>query len=133
VTEPPTTCQKPDTARGRRLSRWALVGDYRELARTRCIQVSSNWRTCWDLGFIYRRRSKQGTNIWKAVEGLHKESAECLRNVSLVLQSPCRGNEKGVIIPEINGHSYLGRQLQHHLIWMDVESLYIRQLPMKSR
>jgi hypothetical protein len=61
------------------------------------------------LGFIYKRRSKQGTNVWKAVKGLHKESAECLRNVSLVLQSLCQGNEEGVIIPEINGHGHLGR------------------------
>jgi len=37
----------------------------------------------------------------------HKEqsgmmSAECLHNMSLVLQSPCRGNKKGVVISENN-------------------------------
>jgi len=36
-----------------------------------------------------------------------KMSAECVRNRSLVLlQSPCQGNEIGVIIPENNGHGY---------------------------
>ncbi len=35
-----------------------------------------------------------------------KKSAECVHNRSLVLSSPCRGNEMGVIIHENNGCSY---------------------------
>jgi hypothetical protein len=35
-----------------------------------------------------------------------KRSAECVHNRSLVLRSPCRGNKKGVVIPENNGHGY---------------------------
>jgi len=43
----------------------------------------------------YRMKSKQRTMKGK----LCKESAERLRNRSLVLQSLCQGNEKGVVIP----------------------------------
>ena len=59
------------------------------------IQMSSNWGAPnWNLEFIYRTTSKQGTNERKLLEDYITQSMECLRNRNLVLQSPCRGNRK---------------------------------------
>ena len=76
--------------------------------------MSSNWGAPrGNCRLIYRTECKQGTNIRKLTEWLHNETAECLRNGRLVLECPCWGNEKGVIIPAVNRCGYLGRQLQH--------------------
>jgi len=88
---------------------WVLTGE--TLSRT--------------LGFIYRMESKQGTFVWKLMEGLPKKSTECVRNRSLVLQSPCQENEEGVIIPERNGRGYQRRQLQY--CWVVDSQRFVRQ------
>jgi len=84
-----------DRAAGHWPCRWALKVTRGSRGGTRCIQVSSNWGTpSRNLRFIYKTKSKQGTNERNLVEGLRKESAECLSKGTLVLQSLCRGNRK---------------------------------------
>ena len=65
---------------------------------TRCIQMSSNWGAPnWNLEFICRMTSKQGTNERKLLEDYITQSMECLRNRNLMLQSPCWGNRKELL------------------------------------
>ena len=56
---------------------------------TRCIQMSSNWGVPrGNLTFIYKKMLyKQGTNVEKDTEGLHKKSVEWLHNGKIVVQS----------------------------------------------
>ena len=67
---------------------WALEVTRGKQGRTQCIQMSSNWGVPRDnLRFIYRTLYKQGTNIEKDMEGLHKKSVEWLHNGKMVVQS----------------------------------------------
>jgi len=76
---------------------WALEVTRGKQEGTRCIQVSSNWGAPrGNLRFIYKTLYKQGTNVEKDTEGLHKDSMEWLHNGKMVVQNRSRGNDKGL-------------------------------------
>ena len=69
--------------------------------------MSSNWGNAQQNSEVYIQDREQTKDKHMETGGMiTKKSAECVRNRSLVLQSPCRGNEIGVIIPKNNGRGY---------------------------
>jgi len=92
---------------------WALEVTRGKQGGTWCIQMSSNWGAPrGNLRFIYRTPYKQGTNIEKDAEWLHKKSAEWLHNGKMVVQSGSRGNDKGLTNLQHDQSSYQKWQLQ---------------------
>jgi len=75
--------------------------------------MSSNWGAPrGNLRFIYKTLYKQGTNIDKDMERLHKKSVEWLRNGKMVVQNRSRGNNKGLTNLQHDQSGYQKWQLQ---------------------
>jgi len=92
---------------------WALEVTRGKQGGTRCIQMSSNWGAPrGNLRFIYKTLYKQGTNVEKNTEWLHKESMEWLRNGKMVVQNRSRGNDKGLTNLQHDRSGYQKWQLQ---------------------
>ena len=93
---------------------WALEVSRRKQGETRYIQMSSNWGAPrGNLRFIYRTLYKQGTNVEKDTEELHKRSMEWSCNGKMVVQNWSQGNDKGLTNLQHDWSSYQKWQLQH--------------------
>jgi len=79
---------------------------------TRCIQMSSNWGTP-RRNLRDKTKNKQRTNRRNLPERLRNGTMECLYNRKLVLQCPCRGNDKELSYLIINLSGYPQGYLQH--------------------